>query len=177
MGTWAEAVRPRQRIVHAWLLPLLFVVLAYASFQHPGDGYGMWATGAIAGTWPMLVGADSSDMGGLLPWALAFGAAFYLVLGLVLDRMRSRLRWLLLPWAAVAGLLIAITLAFPPRTFGQDRLAYVLFALDLGLLVATVVALLVTAVGKDLARLDDLRPPGPPPGPPPGTPPGAAPGR
>lgn len=142
-------MQPRRRLF-VWLVPALWALATVAGFQHPGDEYGLFALGAMAGLWVLLVLEPSSPLGGLAP-VLVAGALTTGLLGLLLDRLRAS------PWVwgvvcAVAAAAAACTMLarFPSleRAIGKNGslTAYWICAFQLGGYAATLIALAVAAV-------------------------------
>ena len=144
----------RPRWFYIWLLPAIWTAVAWANFAHPGDEYGGFAAGSLAGLWIVILFDVGGSPGGMLPLILAAGAATVAVAGLVLDKLRAPF----IAWAAI------VIVACPALCFWQlshfetlERAiskngsieSYVLPAINLALYAAT----LAVAIGTGLFRL------------------------
>ena len=149
-----EVVLPfvwRPRWLYSWLLPLLWTTIAWNNFYHPGDEYGGFFVGSLAGLWVgMLVSsAGSVQRGAML--LVAAGAGSVATAGWILDKLRAPLiPWFCLFLATAAGLFAWSFGSFPSveRALAKNGSyeAYVLPSLNLGLTFATLAVLLATAV-------------------------------
>ncbi|HET6878544.1 MAG TPA: hypothetical protein VFI31_00130 [Pirellulales bacterium] len=141
----------RPRWLYAWFLPLLWTTIAWQNFYHPGDEYGGFFVGSLAGLW---VGAFSINAGSVRQAAIlvvAAGATSVATAGWILDKLRAPLAaWFCLFLVTAAGLFARSFGAFPSveRALAKNGSyeAYVLPSLNLGLTLATLAVLLATAV-------------------------------
>lgn len=151
---------PRHRFF-IWLLPLAWALTSFAAVHRPGDEYGLWGAGALAGIWIVPLLGHAGSVWSLLPLVLAAGMATLAIVGALLDRLRTpRLGWML-AWAAAATAFCGLTIAAYPsydRAISRNGslLAYLLFASNMGLYAACGLMLLIMPVWRLLRR----RPPG-----------------
>jgi hypothetical protein len=142
--------RPR---FFTFVLPILWGTIATFSFRYPGDEYGMFFVGSLSGLWvlwlfPRLHQGVSPDS--IFPVVLLAGVATMAVLGYLLDLLRcSRVAFVII-WLAAAAILLAYVLGSYPSYEGAlakngSPQAYVLFAANLSLLLASLLCLLITA--------------------------------
>ncbi len=147
------AVRRPQRLC-VWLLPVIWTAVAWTNFAYPGDEYGGFAVGSLAGIWILRLIQFTSDPLHMLPLVLVAGAATVAVAGFLMDKLR-------VPWAPWIVLMLGAATAFFLRWFGSfpsvERAlskngsyeAYVLPSINMGLYAATITML----VGTGLYRL------------------------
>lgn len=145
----------RRRFV--WLLPLLWTPVAWFNFHHPGDEYGGFAAGSLAGLWIAILFDLGGNPGDLLPPILAAGVMTLAIAGLVLDKLRTPLGpWLFLWIAAAIGIFLWVHSQFPSpqRVIGKmgSYWALVLPAVNLGLYTATAVLGGATALYRAVLR-------------------------
>ncbi len=140
-----------------WALPLAWATLSYWALHHPGDEYGLWAAGSLAGIWVARFVRIVGSIWNPVPAVLLCGAAVMALAGLLLDLLRTpRKLWLLL-WLGAALLVLVTSLnAYPSYQRAMQKngslLAYVLFAANLGLTAASAVALPVMTTWRALQR-------------------------
>lgn len=145
-------------------LPPLWLAICLLSFRHPGDEYGLFGFGSLAGLWIFWIVGDSGSPQQLLIYVAVTGTLTMLALGWLLDRLRAPLLVWLVIWLAAAFLLTGWVLwQFPTweRAISKNGslAAYVLFGTNLGLTLATVVMVLATASVQMARQLGLRRPP------------------
>lgn len=128
------------------LLPSIWCLGCLGGLQHPGDEYGLFGLGSIAGTWTVLL----TDQLQPLPTLLAGGAILF-GLGVLLDLLRAPAAVWVLSWLASATVVYAVTQAGYPSVDAAVRkngslLAYMIFASQLGTCLASVATLVGAAV-------------------------------
>lgn len=139
-------------------LPPLWLITCLLSFRHPGDEYGLFGVGSLAGLWiHWLIGNAGSPLEALISIAVT-GTLTMLALGYLLDRLRGPLLpWLAIWLVAAAGFTTWTLWEFPSweRAIGKNGslAAYVLFGMTLGLLLATLVMIAATAPARLLRRV------------------------
>lgn len=147
----APLMKWRPRWLFVWFLPALWTSVAWLNFSHPGDEYGGFAVGSLAGLWIVIL----FDMGGeparMLPPILVTGAATIAIAGFLLDKLRVPfLVWLVIAGNVAAALYLWSMSSFPSleRALSKNGsyAAYALPAINLGLYAATI----VTAFGGSL---------------------------
>ena len=78
-----------------WLLPLLWMVTSVLSFQWPGDEYGLWSFGSLAGLWIVYLIGNIGNTARIAIFVIIAGSVSMVPLGLLLDMLRVRRRlWL-----------------------------------------------------------------------------------
>lgn len=101
-------MKPRA-FFYIWLVSLIWTVVTWISFYHPGDEYGIWAMGSLPGLWAVLVRGNQGDIHGLLMPVLGAGFLTMLIFGFVMDLLRTPRRWFLGAWLLVAvGLFVGV---------------------------------------------------------------------
>jgi hypothetical protein len=137
------AISTRMRV----LLPAVWAVGCLVGFGNPGDEYGLFVLGSILGTWTLIL--SNSNPGLVLP--LLVGCALLYGAGRLLESLSANRNlwlatWLILglsSYVFVVNQFTSITAAVEKNgTHG----AYVAFASQLGVYVATTLTLLVAAV-------------------------------
>jgi hypothetical protein len=131
-------------------IPVLWATICTASFQYPGDEYGLWAIGALPGLWVPLLVHEGSPLSGL--WLiLAGGIPVMAGMGAILDRLRAPWLAAYAFWVIVAGCVCAAAIgSFPSWTMAIAKngsfQAYALSSLNLGLAFAGVGLIVVTGL-------------------------------
>lgn len=141
----------RPRWLFAWFLPLVWTTVGWNNLTHPGDEYGGFFSGSLAGLWIIAVVGSAGSVQRTGVFVLVAGSVTVAFAGWVLDKLKAPF----LPWA----LLFLITAAvFFTRWFGSfpsvERAlakngtyeAYLLPSLNLGLTMATLAILASTGL-------------------------------
>jgi hypothetical protein len=145
-------VSPQPRFF-TWVLPILWGTIAAFSFHYPGDEYGLFGVGSLSGLWvlwlfPSLHQGVSPDS--IFPVVLIAGVATMAVLGYLLDLLRCSRVAFVMTWLTVAAILLAHVLSLfdnYERALAKNGSpqAYLLYAANLGLLLASLLLLLISA--------------------------------
>ncbi len=148
---------PRLRRNFATVLPLLWCLACVIGFRYPGDEYGLWALGSVAGAWVFLLAGDIQTTGAALPALALAGMLTMWGAGLALDRLR--MSWKL--WVAVAlvvGALVveAMLAQFPSLDEAAQKngslAAYLIFGLHAGSYAATLFGMVGVGAWRLLER-------------------------
>ncbi len=140
----------RPRWLFTYLLPVVWTAVAAANYEHPGDEYGSFGAGSLAGLWIIYL-LPNWRLVHLLPFILAAGAVVMSALGLALDWVRVRWGLFAILWlgAAVALFLLSFS-AYPTveRALAKNGsyAAYILPAINFGMYTACLLLLPTTAV-------------------------------
>jgi hypothetical protein len=135
-------------------IPAAWATTCFAGFHFPGDEYGLWAAASLPGLWLVFL-IPVNDVNVALWMILAAGSVVMAALGAVLDRLRSSfIVWYAL-WTVSAGMLCWLMLRdFPSWQRAMSKngsfQAYALSAMNVGLLLSTIVVL----AGTSLIRLN-----------------------
>jgi hypothetical protein len=152
---------------HSWLtrqprrfylvvLPLLWGVIDFVNFYYPGDEYGGWAGSSLPGLWAAYF--VNGHPGQAVPVVLLAGGLVMAAFGWFMD-------WLRVPWSAwyavwlvAAGLLFCWSVSFYPtwdRAISKNGSiqAYILPALNLGLMFSSIACAFITAAVRGVARV------------------------
>ncbi|MBC8328685.1 MAG: hypothetical protein ISR76_05820 [Planctomycetes bacterium] len=145
---------PRLRRNFATVLPLLWGACCVLGFRFPGDEYGLWAFGSVAGAWVFLLAGDISTTLYALPLLALAGMLTMWGAGRALDRLR--VPWKLwIPSAVVIGALVveAMLAGYPDLEQAVEKngslAAYLVFGLQVGGYGATLLGM----VGVGIWRL------------------------
>jgi hypothetical protein len=143
-----------ERRLFVWLAPLLWTTVAWFNFQHPGDEYGGFAAGSLAGLWIVILFDVGGSPANMLPLILGAGAVTVAIAGLVLDKLRAPpAPWLALLVVFAVGLCLWELQSYPSMEKAISKngsyAAYVLPGVNLGLYAATI----ATAIGTAAYRL------------------------
>ncbi|HVX15137.1 MAG TPA: hypothetical protein VHC22_28350 [Pirellulales bacterium] len=153
----ALALAWRRRWFYVWFLPVLWSTIAWYNFHHPGDEYGGFFFGSLAGLW-IIPFVDSDSVTRAALFVGAAGAATMATVGYLLDKSRAPL----VPWALLLAVIAAYLFvesfgAFPSaeRALAKNGSyeAYILFSLNGGFTLATGVMLLGTGIYRGFARI------------------------
>lgn len=135
-------------------LPLLWGTIDFINFYYPGDEYGGWAVSSLPGFWGAFFASGNPFR--ILIFVLPAGVITTLAFGWIMD-------WLRVPWSAWYGIwLIAAGLLFfwavsqyPTwhRAISKNGSiqAYILPALNLGLMFSSVASATVTAAVRGVS--------------------------
>jgi hypothetical protein len=134
------------------VLPLVWAIVSFISYFHPGDEYRIYAYSNIIGIWIFFF-TNAIDIYSLLFPALtaSIGAVFMALVGLGLDRLHgSKKLWLLL-WAAASIFLFVYAVAQYPTlqkalSKNGSWTAYIAGALNLGLYVSVFLTALIKVI-------------------------------
>lgn len=99
---------------YVWFIPLLWCGFTVVSYFHPGDEYGLFAIGSMAGAWLFFFCRFDSLGQGLLP-ILAAGAIVLVPFGFGLDLLRVKKRY----WFILFGLLVVVLFFCLFATYGS----------------------------------------------------------
>ncbi|MBL8729304.1 MAG: hypothetical protein JNM25_12780 [Planctomycetes bacterium] len=138
------------RLRFTWLLPAWFAVASALGTVWPGRSNQLFCIGALAGVWVCFLADNSGDGAASLLLTLVGGVPILLLLGLLLDRLRSDLRlWsvLVLCVAAASGYVLLQEFSELDRAidYHGSLLAFCVCALQLGSYGATIVLLAMSA--------------------------------
>ncbi len=141
----------------AVLLPCLWAPLCLLGYSHPGDEYGLWFAGSIAGVWPLAL-FDVSSPASAIPLLLAGGVGTTALAGWGLDRLRvSRLAWWVLAFLLAAATVEMSLAAFPDLEQARQKngslTAYLVVGAQVGTTLATVVLVLGYGAARGLLRM------------------------
>lgn len=161
LGAWtlcaplvaAVAILPaiwQPRWLYVWLLPLVWTGVAWANFYHPGDEYGGFVVGSLAGVWIALVVKMTGSPNNMLPPLLMAGATTVALAGLMLDLLRVRWQYWSVLMLGAAMLLFAWSFGSYPsvqRALSKNGSiqAYIFPSINLGIYFASIVSIIVTA--------------------------------
>lgn len=127
----------RRMWFYCWVTPLLWAVISRTALEYPGDEYGVWGVGSLAGLWILFLASPGGDVRVIAWYVLAAGVAVMALSGWVLDVLRVPRRAWLAVWIAVAFAICVASIA----SHGSYRRAiakngslatYVLFSLNFG---------------------------------------------
>jgi hypothetical protein len=104
----------KRDLFYVWFIPLLWCGFTIVSYFHPGDEYGLFACGSMAGAWLFFFCRFDSLGQGLLP-VLAAGAIVIIPFGFVLDLLRVKKRY----WFILFALLVAVLFYWQFTTYGS----------------------------------------------------------
>lgn len=147
----------RPRLLFAWFLPLVWTTIASCNYYYPGDEYGGFYVGSMAGLWIAIIadiaGAIATPQQGAVLVVTA-GATTVAIAGWLLDKLRAPF----IAWSVVFSIVATSLFAWSFGSFPSVERAlakngsyeaYILPAMNLGLTFAT----LVTLVGAGGYRL------------------------
>lgn len=154
----------RRRWLYSWFLPLVFVTVAWHNFHYPGDEYaGFFLGGCLEGLWIFAIIDDNGwGVDRAAVFVVGAGAATVSVAGWLLDKLRvPYLAWCLLLWLT-AGAVFAWSLSLFPtveRALAKNGSyeAYILPAINLGLIAATAVTFAGTGFFRVLQRFSRIQ--------------------
>ena len=136
------------------LIPLLWLLVTWTSWKHPGDEYGLFAVGALPGIW-IVAFLKFSHLREVLPAILLVGGATMALAGWLMDRLRIwKLVWLSLLIAGTCLLVLWALSQFPTYNKAISRngslTAYIAASLNISSYVAASTLIVLTAVGRGL---------------------------
>ncbi len=143
---------------YIWLVALVWAVVCWASFYHPGDEYMLWAMGSVPGLWAVLWHGNQGDIHGFLLPVLGAGAVTMLLLGLILDLMRVSRGWFFVAWPVVGVALFSAVMVFADHplqrshTVTDGLISYSLAAINVALCFTIVFGLVGTLCGWAVAK-------------------------
>lgn len=129
--------RPRPLRFYRWAFPLAWLATSAAALEYPGDEYGLWGAGSLAGMWIASVAPLPGDVRTIALAVWCAGAPLMALAGWPLDALRLSRRAWLAAWLAVAFLLCLWTIG-AHRSYERavsrngSLTAYVLFSLNFG---------------------------------------------
>jgi hypothetical protein len=151
IGGFALPLFWRPRRLFSWWLPLIWTSIAWMNFHYPGDEYGGFAAGSLAGLWIFLIIPQINDVKWALPFILLAGATTTGICGFVMDKLRvPSIAWLVLWLIAASSILAWAFYSFPSveRALAKNGsyAAYVLPAMNLGVYASTIVMVACTGL-------------------------------
>ncbi len=144
-----------KRYFFIMLLPIVWIIVSFVSYYHPGDEYAMYAISNIIGVWPFFLFEPPDVHGLLFPSLVAvIGGLTLAGIGFGLDRLRGN-RWVwAVSWVMLSMLLAAFQISQYPTV--QKALskngswtAYIAGAMNIGLYFSV----LVSAVSRTIILL------------------------
>lgn len=152
-----ETLRPRGGRVLRIIAPTAWLVASIGGYYHPGDEYGCWLVGSIAGLWPLLFVQVGSSPGDAVPFCLAIGGVTMFLFGWAMDAVRVRWHWFAAGWLALASVVTLTSIGSHPtvaRAISKNGsiATYVFMGSNLGIYLTTVGALLVALPYRLLRR-------------------------
>ena len=138
----------KKKVYFVWLVPIVWVGVSFGQYYHPGDEYGLYAVGSIAGAWIGIfdLPGDNNDL--FFPLSIAFtGAVLMAIAGLGLDKFRVRKVFFAIFWlVAGVSLFLFSIFSYPniERALSKNGswLAYIFFAMNMGLTTTVFLSLL-----------------------------------
>ena len=134
--------RPYRRFF-IWFLPLVWSLVAFIARSHPGDEYGLFLAGSIAGFWSEFIFREAGDVGVIMTRVMIAGAITICAAGWILDLLRVPRRAWFVVWIPLAALIFWITLAGYPTiakaiSKNGSIAAYVCVSLNMSLYVSVI---------------------------------------
>lgn len=149
--------KPRRSWLLVWLVPALWLANSYVSSEHPGDEYGMFFVGALAGSWLVMIFGNAGTVQQAMFHVLILGTIVMAAMGLLLTLLRaSRVLWIATLVLVAAAIVTQSLLSYPSlqRAISKNGsiTAYVCLGVNFGSYVATVVSLVVAIPMRLLER-------------------------
>ena len=147
-----------RKLFYTWWVSVVWALVCWASFQHPGDEYGLWAMGSAPGLWAILWHGNQGDIHGFLLPVVGAGTVTMLLMGLALDALCVARGWFFAAWPAVAIALFLAVMMFadhPLRrahTVTDGLISYSLAAINVALGLTVVMGLVGTLCGWVMAQ-------------------------
>ena len=141
------------RVFFGIVLPVIWATAALTSYFHPGDEYGIFVIGSLAGSWVCFLIPDVGHLRDLLWLILLIGAAILGVLGFLMDRLRmSRRLWGVMFGLCFLSILVLGLMQHPSldqaiRKNGSIT-AYAAGACNIGLYFSVILAFVVKAIAE-----------------------------
>lgn len=155
---WVVPFLWRPRWLFTWFLPLVWTTVGWNNFGHPGDEYGGFFGGSLAGLWIIAAVRSQGSVQCTAVFVLAAGSLTVAFAGWVLDKLKAPfLPWACLFFMTAAALFTRWFGSFPTveRALAKNGSyeAYLLPSLNLGLTLATLVILVSTGLYRLWRRL------------------------
>lgn len=143
--------RRPHRYFFIWFLPVLWVCVAAVARSHPGDEYGLFLGGSVAGFWVEFLFREQGNVYAIMTRVMLAGAMTVSVAGWILDLLRvPRKAWFLL-WMSLATFVCWYSVASFPSyanaiTKNGSLTAYVCLSMNLGLYVSTILLMIAAPI-------------------------------
>lgn len=135
-----------------FVLPVVWIIVSFVSYYHPGDEYAMYAISNIIGVWPFFLFQPPDVHGLLFPCLVAvIGGLTIALAGFGLDKLKSN-RWVWgLCWIVFSALFFAFAILQYPTIKNAlakngSWTAYIASALNLGLYGSIIVSAIVGTI-------------------------------
>ncbi len=143
----------KRRWLYAWLLPVLWIPVAFVSAYYPGDEYGLFVVGSAAGMWIVFIVGETGGIWKLLPFLLLAGGATMGIVGLVLDLLRAPRRLWIILWLVLAAAVCLVTIESYPSyeramSKNESLQAYILYSLNVGLSATCLILLVIMPIWR-----------------------------
>ena len=142
-----------KKYIYVWLLPLVWSVCSFLSFQFPGDEYMLYGISSIIGTWVVMVIDMPGDIHHPAFWMsiTATGAIIMALIGLGMSVLRVKIKLLLILQVSVAAILFMMIVASYPSiekalSKNGSWFAYIFSSLNMGLYVAVILSGIITGI-------------------------------
>lgn len=141
----------RPRWLYVWLIPLMWMFITWISFHHPGDEYGLFAVGALAGIWSALVLPMPGNIHSILPYVLLTGSVTLGIFAAAMDKLRVPwVAWFVI-WSATTAFLFWLIFSQYPsaeRALAKNGsyASYISSSSNVAIYVATVATLFGTGI-------------------------------
>jgi hypothetical protein len=156
MGILGAMLMVPPRRFYTVCLPVVWGITSLVNFHYPGDEYGLWGLGSLAGLWmlwPVSWFRSSGAAIEAVPPVVGAGVITMAALGWMMDKFRCPLLPFLAVWFASTATLVHYALAeFPSYERAMMKngslWAYLLSSLNLCLLAVTVAMIAALAVWR-----------------------------
>lgn len=143
--------RRRHRHFFIWFIPLIWLIVAGIARYHPGDEYGLFLAGSIAGFWIEFLFREFGNIDFIMTRVMIAGALTICVAGAILDLLRVPVRAWFAIWIPLAALIFWITLAEYPslaRAISKNGsiTAYVCVSLNMALYVSVILLAIASPI-------------------------------
>ena len=144
----------KKQVFYTWFIPVLWTSIFILSFFHPGDEYGLFAFGTLAGSWIAFLHQFEPLVKALLFSWLA-GIFILGILGFVMDILRVRKK--VFTWLFIIGVVILYIMVFEWfHSFNFEKMlrkdcsafALVFFASNWSLYITVIICCVATGIKR-----------------------------
>ena len=142
-----------KKYLYVWLLPLVWSICSFMSFQFPGDEYGLYAVSSMIGIWIAFLVDMPGDIHHPAFWMsiTATGAIIMALIGWGLSALRVKLRLLLiLHICAAVAFFLLVVFSYPSieKVLSKNGSwwAYIFSSLNMGLYASVIFSGIITGI-------------------------------